>query len=161
MNQTQKNIVLPAEWYPQNFVQLTFPHAATDWAYMLDEACDCFCGIIENTLRFENVLVVCADEESELKIKNLKSKVKSDYSLYIVKCPLNDTWSRDHSGITIFNNGKKTVLDFTFNGWGLKFAANLDNQITNHIFTNNSQFSFSNSFIYRDCRQFTDRKSVV
>jgi Peptidylarginine deiminase and related enzymes len=154
MNQTQKNIVLPAEWYPQSFVQLTFPHAATDWAYMLDEVSECFCEIIENILRFENVLVVCADKESEQKIRNVKSKVNSDYYLHIVKCPLNDTWARDHSGITVFENGKKTVLDFTFNGWGLKFAANFDNQITKHIFTNNSQLLFPNSFIYRDCRQF-------
>ena len=29
--------ILPAEWTRQSGVQLTWPHAATDWAYMLDE----------------------------------------------------------------------------------------------------------------------------
>ena len=28
---------LPAEWEPQSGVQLTWPHAGTDWAPMLDE----------------------------------------------------------------------------------------------------------------------------
>ena len=34
MNST---ILFPAEWYPQSGIQLTWPHEATDWAYMLDE----------------------------------------------------------------------------------------------------------------------------
>ena len=28
---------MPAEWEPQAFVQLTWPHADTDWQPMLDE----------------------------------------------------------------------------------------------------------------------------
>ena len=34
--------ILPAEWAPQEFVQLTWPHAGTDWAHMLDEVNECF-----------------------------------------------------------------------------------------------------------------------
>ena len=48
----------------------------------------------------------------------------------------NDTWARDHSGISVINNGKKQVYDFTFNGWGLKFASNYDNQISRGLFKN-------------------------
>ena len=33
----QSSPILPAEWYPQSGVQLTWPHKNTDWAYMLDE----------------------------------------------------------------------------------------------------------------------------
>ena len=28
---------LPAEWYEQSGIQLTWPHRNTDWGYMLDE----------------------------------------------------------------------------------------------------------------------------
>ena len=28
---------LPAEWYEQSMIQLTWPHEGTDWAYMLPE----------------------------------------------------------------------------------------------------------------------------
>ena len=34
---TNESYRLPAEWEPQSGIQLTWPHAATDWAPMLDE----------------------------------------------------------------------------------------------------------------------------
>ena len=49
-------------------------------------------------------------------------------------CPLNDTWARDHGAISVWDGTKKCILDFVFNGWGLKFGAWLDNQITRNIF---------------------------
>ena len=36
---------LPAEWALQSGVQLTWPHADTDWAYMLEEVQQCFIAI--------------------------------------------------------------------------------------------------------------------
>ena len=51
-----------------------------------------------------------------------------------VECPSNDTWARDHGGITIFENDKPVILNFVFNGWGLKFPAFLDNRITAHLY---------------------------
>lgn len=36
------NAVLPAEWAPQSGIQLTWPHAGTDWAHMLTEVQVCF-----------------------------------------------------------------------------------------------------------------------
>ena len=47
----------------------------------------------------------------------------------------NDTWARDHGFITIEeSDGTKVLLDFQFNGWGQKFAAELDNQINRHLY---------------------------
>ena len=36
---------LPAEWHLQSGIQLTWPHAGTDWAYMLKEVQECFVNI--------------------------------------------------------------------------------------------------------------------
>jgi agmatine deiminase len=44
--------------------------------------------------------------------------------------PTNDTWARDHGGIGVLDGDKPLLLDFVFNGWGLKFAADKDNLIT-------------------------------
>ena len=41
----EKTYYLPAEWHPQSYIQLTWPHAETDWAYMLDEVEACFYDI--------------------------------------------------------------------------------------------------------------------
>lgn len=123
---------LPAEWEPQSAVQLTFPHANTDWADVLDEVLPCFVSIAETISQFQKVLIVCENMASTKRL--LKNAVQEN--LLLVECDSNDTWARDHGGITVFENGKPIVLDFVFNGWGLKFAADKDNLITRHLYTN-------------------------
>jgi agmatine/peptidylarginine deiminase len=67
----------------------------------------------------------------------------------LVELPSNDTWARDHGGITIFENGKPIVLDFQFNGWGLKFASDKDNLITERLHNTGHLFGE-----LRNCRNF-------
>ncbi len=126
----ENKVRFPAEWEEQSFIQLTFPHAETDWSYMLDEAMACFVNIAEEISKRQPLLVVCADKEL---VKRQLSHLPQTNIRYeqIVN---NDTWARDHGGITVFRKGKPYVYDFTFNGWGLKFPANLDNQITEKLF---------------------------
>ena len=76
------NIVLPAEWHRQSFVQLTYPHKNTDWAYMLDEVSACFDEIITTIAKYENVVVVCADEESVSQVSYLISHIAYRKSLF-------------------------------------------------------------------------------
>jgi agmatine deiminase len=121
---------LPAEWAPQSAVQLTFPHKQTDWADVLDEVLPCFMQIAETVSRFEKVLVVCQNASATKPL--LKNAVQEN--LLLAECDSNDTWARDHGGITVFENEKPIVLDFVFNGWGLKFPADKDNLITRHLF---------------------------
>ena len=56
----------------------------------------------------------------------------------------NDTWARDHGGISVFDEGQPVVYDFVFNGWGMKFAADMDNLITRILFI---QDTFAGAFI--------------
>ena len=126
-------IRMPAEWEPQTFVQLTWPHAGTDWADMLDEVSACFVNIASEIVKRESLLVVCADEN--LVREQLKELPQNKIKYTII--PSNDTWARDHGGIIVMVDEKPVVLDFTFNGWGMKFPANLDNQITRQLFEKN------------------------
>ncbi|HPS11609.1 MAG TPA: agmatine deiminase family protein, partial [Paludibacteraceae bacterium] len=128
-----KPIRIPAEWEPQSFVQLTWPHAGTDWADMLDEVSECFVGIAREIVKRERLLIVCADENT---VREQLRDLPQD-KITCVEIPTNDTWARDHGGITVMEDGKPVVLDFTFNGWGMKFPANLDNQITRQLFEKN------------------------
>ncbi len=125
MNQ---NISFPAEWEKQAFLQLTFPHASSDWNYMLDEVSQCFVEIAKSASRFQDVLVICDD------IQRVKSYFQTSENIWFVQVESNDTWARDHGGITIVNNGKTEIQDYIFNGWGKKFEAGLDNQITKKLF---------------------------
>jgi len=124
-------ILLPAEWDDQQFVQLTWPHKNTDWADMLDEVNKCFVNIAREIIKHEDLLIVCADTDE---VEQLLGD--ADLSrITFAEMPSNDTWARDHGGITVLVDGKPVVYDFTFNGWGLKFAANYDNLITRQLYT--------------------------
>lgn len=116
---------LPAEWEPQSAVQFTFPHEDTDWEPILDEVIPCFVACVEAVSRFQKVIVVCrrAGEMRSLFDEPVQK------NLILIECPSNDTWARDHGAITILEDGHPVLLDFVFNGWGLKFPANLDNGI--------------------------------
>lgn len=120
---------LPAEWYPQSGIQLTWPHAGTDWAYMLDEVQECFINIAREIAKHELLLIVTPEpEEVEKHIAATVNMV----NVRFLKCETNDTWARDHGAITMIDVDAPSLLDFTFNGWGLEFASDLDNQITRH-----------------------------
>ena len=124
-------IQLPAEWAEQQFVQLTWPHAETDWANMLDEVNACFVNIAREIIKHENLLIVCTDTDE---VEQLLGD--ADLSrITFAEMATNDTWARDHGGITVLKDGKPVIYDFTFNGWGLKFAANHDNMITRKLYS--------------------------
>ncbi len=127
-NKSANNVRLPAEWEPQSFLQLTFPHKNSDWEYLLDEVSICFIDIINTVSKFEDVLVICND------VKRIQSYFTDAENIHFAEAPSNDTWARDHGGITVYNNGNPVIQDYIFNGWGNKFEAGLDNQITKNIF---------------------------
>ena len=118
---------LPGEFEQQGFVQLIFPHAMSDWAPYLDEASATFVQIANTIVRFEFCLIVCDD------IERVRSYFTCFENLYFVTYQGDDTWARDCSGITVEEDAKATVLDFTFNGWGGKFDAARDNSMTEAI----------------------------
>jgi agmatine deiminase len=47
--------------------------------------------------------------------------------------PTNDTWARDSSVITVYEDGEPVLLDFTFTAWGGKFDARLDNEMSSRL----------------------------
>ncbi|MDR0962008.1 MAG: agmatine deiminase family protein [Mediterranea sp.] len=120
---------LPAEWAPQSGVQLTWPHDGTDWAYMLDEVQACFVNIAREIARRELLLIVTPDVEAVK--QQIAEEVNMD-NVRFLACDTNDTWARDHGAITLQDTEEPSLLDFTFNGWGLKFASDKDNRITRH-----------------------------
>lgn len=139
--------MLPPEWATQDFIQLTFPHEGTDWAYMLDEVNACFVEIAQAILRFQNVLIVCQDKQhTQQLLRGVKGK-----EICFVELPTNDTWARDHGGITVFEDNQKVICDFAFNGWGKKFEADLDNQITAALY---KKGAFGEDAVYRNHLDF-------
>lgn len=127
-----------AEWSKQDGVMLSFPHENTDWNPYLKEVREVFCKIIYAILQVESCLLICKNKQETLEFlknffKNEQYHLESLENLYLLELPSNDTWARDFGGITIKNKGKIQVLDYGFNGWGLKFPSNFDNKITKEL----------------------------
>lgn len=125
---------LPAEWAPQDAIQLTWPHKGTDWADILHDAETCYIEIAREISLCEQLLIVTPEPKrvSRLLKQELTSGCMNNITFF--DCPTDDTWARDHGFITLKENQDIFyLLDFRFNGWGQKFAAGLDNQICRHM----------------------------
>ncbi|MDR2692265.1 MAG: agmatine deiminase family protein [Dysgonamonadaceae bacterium] len=143
INNATFTLQLPAEWETQSGVMLTWPHRATDWKLYLDEAVACFVAIARAIAGREKLLIVCA---SAGKVKAALGNIDESRIIFR-EIPSNDTWARDHGPISVRVNGRPCIYDFAFNGWGLKFPATYDNQITKNLFESKA---FSSRTIYQD-----------
>lgn len=128
-------IFFPPEWYRQSAIQLTWPHGESDWSYMIEEVTACFVNIASEIIKRQKLIVVCRN--AEIVKYELRKEKNHFHNLILLEAPTNDTWARDHSGISVFRGEKHCLYDFTFNGWGLKFAANYDNLINRELFKGN------------------------
>ena len=129
-----RDTFFPAEWHPQSGVQLTWPHAATDWASLLPEVDDCFVRIAYEILNHDERLLIVTPEADRIRAllaERLPARLLPAVCYF--ECPTNDTWSRDHAFISVVEDGERRLLDFRFNAWGGKFEASLDNAINRRI----------------------------
>lgn len=143
-NSSVKMKQFPAEWDKRvNTVIIAYPSPKTDWCYMLEEARNCFDTII-NTLATEcKIRTIVIADYSTVRAR-FGSKGFFNNNIRVFDIDYNDTWARDFAPITVIDSTTDTpiYLDFCFNGWGMKFAANEDNCICRNLnnagFLNNS-----------------------
>lgn len=123
---------LPAEWEPQCAVQLTWPHAATDWQPYLADITHTYVELANAILAREDLIIATPEPNA---VKQLLP-TDTTFKAHIYPCPSNDTWARDHGPITLLSADRKDahLLDFRFNGWGEKFPADKDNAITRNLY---------------------------
>jgi agmatine deiminase len=119
---------LPAEWEAQSGILLAWPHTATDWAELLELVEPVYINIIKEITRFQPCVVATPDPKSVLERLEAAGIPCDRVHLYPIQT--NDTWTRDFGPVTVLDENRPILLDFGFNGWGLKFASNLDNQVT-------------------------------
>ena len=129
---SRRNRSFAAEWDCQDGILIAWPHAGTDWAYMLDEVTACYVEIAKAILADEDEkLVIVAPDADE--VRTALGPDVDWQRIVTVELPTNDTWVRDYGPITVFHKGQMTLADFTFNAWGMKFAADCDNLVTSRL----------------------------
>ena len=136
-------IRFPAEWEHQEAVQITWPHSEEIWDSDYTSITELFVSISKIMISHVRLIIICLDP---ILISSHFSKEEKERIIFL-KSQSNDIWSRDHGFITIYKNQKVTLLNFIFNGWGMKFPANFDNQINNNL---------KKSRIFNDDIKFSD-----
>jgi agmatine deiminase len=121
---------LPAEWEEQDGVLMAWPHQGTDWVN-LHAVQRVTIDIAREITRFERLLMAAPDIE-EASQSMADAGLPPD-RIWFSRVETNDTWARDFGPVTVFEAERPVMLDFGFNGWGLKFPYDLDNQITRKV----------------------------
>ncbi len=115
--------VLPAEWQKQRAVLMAFPHKNTDWNNDLNSALVPFIRIAQAIAYKTPLYIICDNKE------DISGLFCSTRNMSFIEIPTNDTWIRDYGYISVVEDGEVKLLDFTFDGWGGKFEASLDNEL--------------------------------
>lgn len=133
----QEKIYYPAEWELDGPVLMALPNEDTDWNYMLGDVLKCYENIIraltENGIK---VILLCKDFiHADIVLYGMGED--SRLNVLPVEMPFNDTWTRDYGPIEVERFGRRRLLNFGFNGWGLKFASDKDNLVNIRLAKNN------------------------
>lgn len=138
-----RNKIFLPEWTPCDAILMALPNEETDWNYILTQAWAQYREIIEKITRCGiKIVLLCRDvKEAEKVLEGINQN-----NIFFVETDFNDTWTRDYGPLTILKHGDLRVLDFGFNAWGLKFAADKDNLINRTL----NQKSVITKGIYRN-----------
>jgi agmatine deiminase len=123
-------IRMPAEWEPHEWLWIGFPWNAEEWggADAVDRAQVQICAFadaVRASGKGEEVRLVCNDTASAAKAKAL---LKSDAQIVVER--IGDVWLRDTGPICVVDDtGRRSLVDFRFNGWGGKYQMPGDEDI--------------------------------
>jgi len=124
------------EWAEQDLVLLSWPNADMDWASRLPEIEACYRGIAEAILEWEDLLILAKDAEH---VRQFLGDKPRKHQLFLLEMECNDTWCRDYAPLSLHYHEadgtlRPLIVDFTFNGWGMKFAADRDNLVSRALY---------------------------
>lgn len=123
--------LLPAEWAAQSAVMLTWPHRNGPLGRILEQVDTVFTEIAAAVTAEEPLIIACLDEGHRSHVQGLLAQAGiAPDRVRLALAPSNDVWARDHGPITVLRDGRPLLLDFTFNGWGRKYPAELDNAVS-------------------------------
>ena len=108
---------MPAEWAPHERTVICWPCRAEIYpGALMDEARDAHAELARAIARFEPVSMIAPPGQGAAAAEACGGAIE------VVELPIDDSWFRDSGPIYAFDGDQRVALDFTFNGWGEKFA---------------------------------------
>ena len=117
---------LVGEWEPQEATILALPHSKSAWRPYLKSARNKIVQIAKIISNYQKVILLIDKDDENRDFQEMKN-------IFTFKVKINDTWCRDYCPISLVGVNKIMMLDFIFNGWGLKYEANFDNQVSKQL----------------------------
>ncbi|MCE8043107.1 agmatine deiminase family protein [Halomonas daqingensis] len=122
------------EWHPQDAVQLTWPTPTSDWAPLLERIEATMEAMVVAITRYQHVLIAVPDAATRVHLAQRFAHLGVEASrLHLAVADADDTWARDHGPIAIERDGSPVLFDYVFTGWGGKFEAGRDNELTRKL----------------------------
>lgn len=121
---------MPAEWEPHEWVWIGFPWNGQEWGgaetlHRAQKQICAFADAVRANGKGEQVRLVCNDEASATRAQSL---LTSDATVIVER--IGDVWLRDTGPICVVDSdGRRSLADFRFNGWGGKYEMPGDEDI--------------------------------
>jgi agmatine deiminase len=112
-------LLMPAEWAPQDWLWIGFPHLAEEWPGWLEPAQEQMANFASAVAESgQQVRLLVRDAANEARARALVSgKVLLERRVY------GDVWLRDTGPLVVHEpDGSRTARRFGFNGWGGKYV---------------------------------------
>ena len=123
------SFMLP-ESAPVRSVLLAWPYPGSDWDDNFEAAELCYWGILSSLSQHVETWVLLHPRIDKGRWQQqLKLHPVAESSLQVIDVRYDDTWIRDYGPLSLNDR----YLSFTFNGWGGKFDAAVDNQVAQHL----------------------------
>ena len=131
----------PGEWEPHRTTLLAWPHRDDLWSGKLAAVQERFLEIIAALLPHEPVCLLVPDESAADRILSRlpaesRALATDARRLQTPVVATDDIWIRDYGPLHLLANARSDadrLLAYTFNGWGHKFEAELDNAAARRI----------------------------
>ncbi len=111
-------VIFPAEFAPQDWLWIGFPHRADLWEEFTlpaQEQIAAYANAVAET--GQDVRLVVHDAANEMRARQLVSAVVT-----LERHPYGDIWLRDTGPLVLFDEaGRRFARRFAFNGWGGKY----------------------------------------
>ncbi len=126
----QSGFLMPPEWAPHKGTWASWPFDQDIWHGFLHEVRAEHAALLRTISHFEEVHLLCCDEECENSARTLLSDCPK---IYYYKVPLDDVWFRDNGPLFIKQKNNLAATKWLFNAWGKKFEFSKDNNASYEI----------------------------
>ena len=122
---SERKVRLPAEWEPQDWLWIGFPHDPDEWGDALAQAQEEIAGFANAVVESgQPVRLLVRDAANEARAKALVSG-----AVQLERRGFGDIWLRDTGPIVVECDGGRVACRPRFNGWGGKYVMAGDESI--------------------------------